>query len=225
MCQDVGVTSTGRSYQGLSADQRRARRRAQLLEAGLDLLGTEGAQATTVRAVCRRTKLTPRYFYENFADLDTLLLAIFDNIVEEITERTLAAAPGTVRETLRALITAQADIVAEDPRKGRAVFVEALGSEAIMRRRLEAMRGIAVMLAEQAAAGRKLPGRTRRAVDRAGHIVAGGLIECLITWVDDGLEGSRQELIEDFTELSAATFNAALGNLSAAAPTGRRRSR
>jgi AcrR family transcriptional regulator len=52
-----------RPYRGVPADDRRAGRRARLLSAGLELLGSEGYSGTTVRGVCGRARLTPRYFY------------------------------------------------------------------------------------------------------------------------------------------------------------------
>ncbi|WP_243452464.1 TetR/AcrR family transcriptional regulator [Mycobacteroides chelonae] len=73
----------GRSYSGLPADERLARRRQQLLEAGLDILGApEGPGDLTLRAVCQRSGLAQRYFYESFADKDEFAVAIFDWAVE-----------------------------------------------------------------------------------------------------------------------------------------------
>lgn len=44
------------------------------------MLGTDGWQATTVRGICERARLNPRYFYESFSGLDELLVAVFDRI-------------------------------------------------------------------------------------------------------------------------------------------------
>ncbi len=126
-----------RLYRGLAAGERRAERRERLLESGLQLLGTEGWRATTVTAVCELARLTPRYFYESFRDRDELLVAIFDGIVGEVTDQvrgTLdAAQPQNMRETVRANIAAWITVATKDPRKGRVAFVEALGSETLMR--------------------------------------------------------------------------------------------
>lgn len=81
-----------RPYRGVPADQRRARRRAALMEAGLELLGTRGWAATTVRQVCAEAGLNDRYFYENFPDRDALLLAIIDDQVAQGTDVILSAA-------------------------------------------------------------------------------------------------------------------------------------
>lgn len=80
-----------RSYGGLSAEQRQAVRRARLLDAGLELLGTAGWTATTMTAVCREAGLTERYFYESFADRDALAEAVFDRLAVGAREAILVA--------------------------------------------------------------------------------------------------------------------------------------
>src|ERR1700757_1777937 len=81
-----------RTYGGVNQEQRVAVRRDALVHAGLELLGGEGLQATSVRAVCTSAGLTARYFYESFENLDALLIAVFDAIVAELAERVVAAA-------------------------------------------------------------------------------------------------------------------------------------
>ncbi|MGH7750546.1 MAG: TetR family transcriptional regulator, partial [Candidatus Dormibacteria bacterium] len=75
-----------RSYRGVSAEQRHLERRERLLDAGLDLLGTEGWARTTVTAICARARLTERYFYQSFPGREQLLLAVFDRIAGEAAE-------------------------------------------------------------------------------------------------------------------------------------------
>ncbi|MPY81303.1 MAG: TetR family transcriptional regulator [Actinophytocola sp.] len=64
------------AWGGLSAVDRRAQRRAQLLAAGLEVFGTVGYAGTSVRQICRVAGLTERYFYESFGAREGLLLAI-----------------------------------------------------------------------------------------------------------------------------------------------------
>ena len=62
-----------RPYAGVDAGDRQARRRARLLEAGLDLLGRDADPAElTVRGICQEAGLATRYFYENFSDKEQL---------------------------------------------------------------------------------------------------------------------------------------------------------
>lgn len=209
-----------RVYRGQAADERVAARRVRLLEAALELLGTEGWQATTVTAVCERARLTPRYFYESFRDRDELLVAVFDGVMQDVTHHVLEAiadAPDDMTETLRATVAAFVKVVTDDPRKGRVAFVEALGSEALMRRRLDTMRRFADLVAAQARAAYKVSARDRRALELASLIAAGGLIETMIAWLDGGLASNAEEVIEDYTKLCRASLEAALAGVRASA--------
>jgi AcrR family transcriptional regulator len=204
------VPARVRTYGGEIAEDRRSRRRSQLLEAGLELLGTDGWQATTVTAVCERAGLTPRYFYESFADRDELLVAIFDGVMDDITREVVATSPSDPDEALRATVTGFVKVVTDDPRKGRVAFVEALGSEALTKRRLEAMRGFVDMLADLARAGRRLRKRELRRLKTASLIAVGGLIETMIVWLDGGLDSTPDQVIDDYTSLCAAGLTAAV---------------
>ena len=101
---------------------RAAERRVQLVRAGYALLGGEGAAATTMRAVCREAGLSLRYFYENFADREALLIEIYDQtahgLVDAVTTR-LADAPDDETARARAAFDAAAQYFADDPRRGR----------------------------------------------------------------------------------------------------------
>jgi AcrR family transcriptional regulator len=196
-------------YGGVGADERRATRRGQLLAAALELVGTEGWQATTVRAICARARLTPRYFYESFADREELLVALFDEIAQECAAAVLAAvadAPTDARAKARAAIGAFVELVTDDPRKARVLFVEATGSEALTYRRVQTLRMFAQLVAQQ---GRQFYG-VRGAGGVGGALIqtsalmlAGGLAETLLAWLDGSLEVTRERLIEDCTELFA----------------------
>ena len=86
-------------------EDRAAARRAALIEAGVELLGTEGAAGVTVRAVCRGARLTERYFYEAFPDggRDALLRAVHAQVAGEAREAIVAAVARAARATAEAL--------------------------------------------------------------------------------------------------------------------------
>ena len=74
----MGAMAQVRPYRGVEAPQRVAERRRRLLEAGLDLLGGHPHPADlTVRAICARSGLAARYFYESFTDKDMFVGAVF----------------------------------------------------------------------------------------------------------------------------------------------------
>ncbi|WP_205698356.1 TetR/AcrR family transcriptional regulator [Conexibacter sp. SYSU D00693] len=199
-------------YRGVPAAERQAARRRRLLDAALDLLGTEGAQATTVRAVCRRAQLTPRFFYESFEDLDALLVAVFDEVVQAATARMLEAlgvAGADQDARARAAIGAFVDALTEDPRVARVVCLEALGSEPLMRRRLAVVRSMTQLVAEHARAEFRPPPDAEPLVDLTATVLVGGLAEVLISWLDGGLRQDRDQLVDDFAALFVATGAAA----------------
>lgn len=199
-------------YRGVPAAERQAARREQLLDAAYDLLGSDGWQATTVRAVCRHAGLTARYFYESFPDLDSLLVAVFDDVVSDLVDvvlQAVRAAPEEAHAKARAAIGGFVRHVTRDPRRGRIVFSEALGSEPLARRRSETLHLFAEMIAEQGRAFYGLRGNERLA-DTTAYMLAGGLAELLLAWRDGTLNTTLEQLIDDYTELFVATGEAAV---------------
>lgn len=55
-----------RDYDGKTADERVAERRARLIDAGLELFGEHGYAGTSIRAVLRQSGLRDRYFGKAF---------------------------------------------------------------------------------------------------------------------------------------------------------------
>jgi AcrR family transcriptional regulator len=202
-----------RPYRGISADERRATRRAQLIEAGLDVLGDDGLEGLTMTAVCVRAGLTERYFYESFQDRDELLGAILDACLLEMDEAmfaALAAAPPDLLERCRAAAGAMIGVLTDDPRKAR-LHAEAIGSAALSERRAEAVSAHAELLAGQM--------RELRGLDRPEHqaplrlatlVLMGGLSEAILGWLDGSLEMTRETLIEECARLAVAVADAVL---------------
>ncbi len=191
-------------YGGVAAEERRSIRRAALLEAALDLLGSDGWQATTVRAICAKARLTPRYFYESFADLEALLVALFDEVAKEAASAVLGAviaASDDARGKARAAIGAFVELVTDDPRKARVLFVEATGSEALTRRRFQTLRLFARLVSEQGRTFYRVRGAGDPIVETSALMLVGGLAETLLAWLDGSLQVTREQLIEDCTDL------------------------
>lgn len=133
------------TYRGLPAHVRREQRRQLLIEAGLDGLHEDGLVGVSVRSICARSRLTPRYFYESFADLDALLVAIIDSIADEITAATLVAIgdQDTLRDKVQAAIAAACRVVFDDRRKATAVLSSASGHDPLRERRHDHIVGFA----------------------------------------------------------------------------------
>jgi AcrR family transcriptional regulator len=198
-------------YGGVPADERRAERRLRLLDAGLEVLGSEGWQATTVRGICKQARLNARYFYESFSGLDELLVAVFDRIVEEAVEAVLAAigqAPATPLGQAQAAIKAFVGSTTGDPRKARVAFAEAMGSEALMRRRLDTLQEFADLIAAMSLEFYAHDGLDRETAALNAHVLTGGLIESIVAWVEGRLDISRERMVEHCATLFVAAANA-----------------
>lgn len=119
-------------------------------------------------------------------------------------------APGDARSKSRAAIGAFVELVTDDPRKARVLFIEAMGSEQLARRRFETLHVFAQLVAEQARTFYGVPGETDPLVEITALMLAGGLAEALLAWLDGTLHVPREQLIEDCTDLFVATGEAAV---------------
>src|SRR3954451_19480911 len=192
-------SSTGRRYAGASGEQRRAARRERLLEAGLQVLGTQGWEQATMTAICAEARLTERYFYESFRNRDELLLAVLDGVAEQV-RLAIVAALRVEREdpeaAVRAAVEAFVDVLLDDPRKARLTMVEAVAAPTLRRRRSELLREFATLIVAQnrrvyGAAGLGSPHAKISAI-----LYVGGVAELFTIWLGGGLEVDRQQVVD-----------------------------
>lgn len=195
-----------RAYGGISADQRREQRHAALLDAALEIIGTQGFAKMTVAGLCAEAGLNERYFYESFTDRDAVATEVFDRVVGELADAivtAVAAAPDDSKAKSRAAITAAVELLTDDPRKARFIFVEAIAHRTLSARRSEVMRNFSEMVLMQAQHFYG-PEASFRVGDRAHfaavHLV-GGLFETMNGWLNGDLNITRDELIERSTDL------------------------
>jgi len=113
-------------------------KRQRILEGMLEVVGSNGYEAASVRMVLDLTGLYRQAFYDEFADKDVCYLEAFSFGVERFEDVVVAAAAGEEdwRGQLRAGLGGFLDALDEDPDLGRALFVEvhAAGPEALQRR-------------------------------------------------------------------------------------------
>jgi hypothetical protein len=84
-----------------------------------------------------------------------------------------------------------------------------MGSEALMRRRLDALQHFATLIAAQAHAHNDgLPDATA-AIN--SHVIAGGIIQAIVAWLEGRLDVTRDQLIDQ----CAALFTTAAGATAA----------
>lgn len=105
-----------RTYSGIAITERTAQRRQAFIDAGIELFGTSGYQATNMRTLVAATGLTNRYFYESFDNMEALLIACYEHLIERFKEQLteqLESAENTYEAKIRAgvscFFTAMAD--------------------------------------------------------------------------------------------------------------------
>ena len=202
------VRSASGIYGGVAAEDRRAERRRRLLDAGLDLIATEGWASTSVRRVCQRAGLSSRFFYESFDSLDALAVAVVDEIAEETVGglvRALGSGEDQI-ERIKAGVAALVTGLTDDPRKARVAFVEALGSEPVMKRRLAIMASVAQVLEAEFNRSYDEVIEDKRFVRLAALGLTGLFVELMIAWTWGQIESTREEMILDITDLVLANI-------------------
>jgi len=215
-----------RSYRGVSGDERRAQRRQKLVDAGVELFGTRGYHACSVRDVCLTASLNRRYFYESFGALDELLRAIYDEIVADLSRTVVEAIPpdGDFDARIRAGMEAFWAAVTADPRRARILMIEIIGvSVELETHRREMRHGFAAMIADQMVAAGERDGRPL-ALDPT--LTARGLVatitDLVIDWMRGDVDLSVAQLTAHCITLCELVVRAALGEAPAGAAAGGR---
>ena len=196
---EPGTDEETRLWGGTTLADRRAGRRAKLLAAGLDLLGTDEAGGVSVRAVCRRAQLTERYFYESFEDRDALVVAVYDEVAAE-TQRVLIEATDGLEEqeaVARAAVEAMVGLILDDPRKGRVLLLAPITEPQLAGRGMRFIPAVIDMVREHLS-------RDASAQDRA--MIATGLIGALMGLFHGFLAGTldgvtREQFVEHCVKL------------------------
>ena len=199
-----------RAYRGVSAEQRRAQRRSALVETALDCLHDDGIAAVSVRSICARACLTPRYFYESFDDLDQLLVATVNTVVDDIADHALAAlanAPAELAAQVRAAIDAGYGVVATDPRKASAILVAASGHGPLRERRHLLVTEYADLIIDGLPVLNSLGLRERRTARAAALFVMGGAADVIEAVLTGRLRMSRNQLVDHLTTMWLAVLS------------------
>lgn len=187
------MPSVTRTWAGTTLADRRAARRQQLVDAGIELLGGGDTSAVSVRAVCRTAKLTERYFYESFDDRDALLLAVYEHVAESARDALLSAlrdVPDASEAQARAAVTAFVELLIDDPRKGTVLLLAPLTEPALNQRGSELLPTFMALIHDQLPPGFD-------DIDR--RLTASGLVGALtylfISYLDGSLDVPRDRLI------------------------------
>ncbi len=199
----VGVTE-GRIYGGQTPADRAAARRARLLDAGLQVLGTPDLGPVTVRKVIDESGLAPRYFYDHFTDLDQLQLAVFDQLIteaEHLAKLAMVTAAPRSRDRIRAVLEAMVDLMLDDPRKGRVLLMQPATSPVLGPRFHAEVQRFADLLARYSPAAWRGADPHSRPVRVTAQFAIGGFTAALTAVLADGVPVDRRLLVDDLTML------------------------
>lgn len=193
-----------RSYGGEPATERQDRRRALLMDAAQDLIWN--GERLTVRAVCQTARLNDRYFYENFASTDELLVACWDAAIAatlEVLSVATLAAEGDIEDRARSTVSTTLQHLIDNPKSTR-VMIEGRISPALAERRAQLISTVVRMFvtsADPKQPAEKAPVSLRL----AGLTVVNGALETTALWLAGEVDATRNELID---HLVAALRNA-----------------
>lgn len=188
----------------MGAAERQAQRRRRFLNAGLDLLGgPTPAEELKVREICAKAGLAVRYFYENFADKDAFVAAVFDSVTGHLTasvQSAVAAAPPADRN--RAGINALVHNIRNDPRIARLLFCPHMCNAVVIRKRAQQTRLLTTLahahLRQTAQLGADIP---ERLLHTHANFIVGGVRQALAAWQPGGPPEYLDELVDHLTAI------------------------
>lgn len=117
----------GRPYRGMSSEERLADRRERLMAAAYTLYCDPGFPETTIERLCAAARISNRAFYECFSGREELMEAVHDRCVQESlasVAKSVAQAPDSLLERIRAGIGGYIGYVTEDRRRARLMHLE-----------------------------------------------------------------------------------------------------
>lgn len=205
------ASPAARRYRGVDAAARIRERRAQFIEAGLELFGTKGFHAVTVRELCAQAQLTERYFYESFKDRESLFAAVYESLIEQLRADFLrAAAPKAPQldEMARAGLGVYFRGLQRDPRFARITLVDVLAVSGSMERRAQAATfGFADLIRQLTLSA--VPATLRPREDAMGLIATGLIGACVniaMRWIADGCQPPVKTVIDSTMTFFDATI-------------------
>jgi AcrR family transcriptional regulator len=211
------VAQTARPYGGLPMEERVAARRARFIDAGIELFGTQGFRAATVRGVCAAAGLTDRYFYESFPSLEALLAAVYcsvrDGFANRLTQESFTSEDWhgdavAVERQVTAAYELWFDTV-RDPRFARILLVEVLGVSPQMDALYEeSARAMAALTIAPLAATLPALKLTRARRELLGRALVGAALQVAKMWMTGGYRLPRRDVVRTCVLVATGTLAA-----------------
>ncbi|MFD3506628.1 TetR/AcrR family transcriptional regulator [Nocardia sp. NPDC058666] len=195
----------GRRIQGLDAEQRRARRRDQILSAAFELIAADGYVNTAIEQICQTAFVGNKAFYELFDSKEACYLALLQQLSDRSQQAVAAAlmeSSGERDEVISVVIATFAHSLVDDPRVAKVTFGEASGISAKVEKQRRTNRRWAAQFLETL--WREYGFVPEGGIDIDLHALAvstiGGLFDTVADWLhhtDAGTSGEIDTLIRD----------------------------
>jgi AcrR family transcriptional regulator len=202
----VGVV--GRRIKGLDAEERRALRRDQLLDAALELFAANGHLNTSIEQLCQAAYVGTKAFYEVFASREDCYIALLREITAKVSARMVDAlqeAPDDERRATPMLVSAFAHALVDDPRIARVTFGRGIAVTPAVERQRRTNRRWAASFIESIWRRYGVLGEDPPGVDphRMAIGVIGGMFDLISDWLldaDPADAAAVESLITDLTD-------------------------
>lgn len=176
-----------RVYGKKNAEDRETERRERLLQAALQLFATQGYANTTIEALCSEAKVTTRHFYQAFGGREAVLLALYNQLMDELQTCILSSVMTehtSMQDKMRLIIQTLVNYYFSDARRARIGVLEVVGaSPAIELRRREVIHTISryiQLFLDQLATQNEIP---KRNYHWAAIAIVGGMNELMAEWL------------------------------------------
>ncbi|SHR97983.1 transcriptional regulator [Mycobacteroides abscessus subsp. abscessus] len=193
------VATVSRPFRGVSADDRITQRRVVLLNAALAEVGEVGVAQLRMNTVCKRARLTQRYFYEHFRNREDLLVALFDSVLDEVIAETIAAVAASgpdLFDRASAALAVFYDAIISDPHKAR-LYAESAGVATLYDRKRSAVRRYVDLVAKQITEFLgEMNQRTKSRLTMATLVLVGGQADAAVELAAGHVAISRDDYVE-----------------------------
>jgi AcrR family transcriptional regulator len=210
-----GRVTSGRSYGGLTPEDRVAARRARFIETGIELFGSQGFRAATVRGVCAAAGLTDRYFYESFDSLEALLQACYSALMARLRDGLVALRARAWPDTsagMEAQLTAAYEVwfdLVREPAFARIVLSEVLGvSPAVDALYEGGMREFSELNTGAVAQALQRAGLSPQRRLLIGRALVGAAVQVARTWAAEGCKMPRAQVVRTCVLVAMGTVRA-----------------
>ncbi len=206
-----GSAASRRPYGGRSPDDRRADRTRRILDAALELYGTDGYSPTTISQLCRTAGVAPVKFYEEFASQEDVLLLLCEErvlVAFDAVNAAVDAAEPEIDAVARAGLGAFCHALLDDPRVAQVLLIEIVGvSREVERHRRAIARRYAELILRFYAMVCEARGETTPDIDSPQNaLVATALVGAVMEAIVGRVLDENRMPIDELVEILANLF-------------------